>query len=512
MRTDSATAHSSPTFARTILESAFRFKRLLLWTFVLGVLAVAAFTLLMPHQYRSEMKFIMQSSRSTAVISPDLSTSSVLASVSEEQLNSELEILQSQDVLSRVADPTWNPATARTKSSAELKKHSKLLTSFISHLTVDPIGKSDVMSLSFVATDAGNAQDTLNRLAAAYLDQHERLQRRSGAAGFYEEEAVRYKNQWSSAVGNLVQFQNAHHLVTVQDVEENLEKAMADDENALRINETHLSESSAAMAKTQEVLAAAPIRQSTQHRVVPSQLLVEQLKTQLVGLNNHRTELLTRYTPTNRLVTEVDEEIANTNHAITIAGTEESHEDTTDINPTWQRLNTAMAEGAVEQNSLTGGRTALQRELGSIRSQLTAVQLLAPEFDQLRSNSEQAQANYEAFLEKRDRANVEDALDAHKFLNVNVLESPTLPYTAARPKPLLNALLGIPSAAFLAIVLVYLAESSRKTFATPYEVEAAIGQPVLAAVQYSNEQAVPLNAVGCTSTTDASSFSAVPSH
>jgi uncharacterized protein involved in exopolysaccharide biosynthesis len=488
MNNDSPTTTAySPNVVLSVLESTFRHQRLLIGTFSLCALAVAAFTLLTPRQYRSEMKFIMQSARSSAVISPDRSTPSVLASVSEEQLNSELAILQSEDVLSKVADPGWDPALARTRSNAELKRHAKLLANFSKHLTVDPIGKSDVMSLSFTAGSADEAQYNLNRLAAAYMDQHERLQRRSGTAGFYEEEAARYKQQWTTAVQQLVEFQNAHHLVSVQDIEESLEKAISDNETAQRQNATHLSESRAAIEQANEALTAVPVRQQTLDRVVPSQLLVQQLKTQLVGLTNHRTELLTRYTPTNRLVTEVDQQIADTNQAIAAASSEASHEDSTDINPTWQHLKTSLVDSEVQYNSLKGTRDSLAREFGGLRSQLAAVQLLAPEFEQLRSNAEQAQANYEAFLEKRDRADVDDALDAHKFLNVSVLENPTLPYTPAKPKPLLNALLGIPTAAFLAVCLVYLAEAGRQTFASPEELEAAMRQPVLATLTHFNQ-------------------------
>jgi uncharacterized protein involved in exopolysaccharide biosynthesis len=482
MYIDSHSFQSQPRLIKVLLESLFRFKQLFLWSFLVGTLVVITVTFLMPKQYRSEMKLIMQTARSNAVISPDRSTSSILESVSEEQLNSELEILQSQDVISKVADPRWDPVLANTKSRSELKNHSKLLSDFNKHLIVDPVGKSDVMSLGFEASSAREAQENLSRLAAAYLKQHEQLQRRSGASEFYEEEAARYRDQWQAAVGELVQFQNVHHLVTVQDTEEKLEKALSDEEAALRENETHTEESGAALSKATTLIADIPVRQPTQHRVVPSQLLVQQLKTQLVGLDNHRTELLTRYTPTNRLVTKVEQEIADTSHAIEIAGKEENHEDTTDINPTWQQLRTSIVEDEVQYNSLKRGRQALQQELSSILAQLTKVQGLAPEFEQLRSNSEQAQANYEAFLEKKDRANVEDALDAHKFLNVNILESPTLPYFPSRPKPLMNMLLGIPSVAFLALVLVYIAETGRKTFSEPGEVESAMQKPVFAAV------------------------------
>jgi uncharacterized protein involved in exopolysaccharide biosynthesis len=466
------------------LQIFFRHTMLFVLSFLLCLVGVAVFTVVTKPQYRSEMKLIMQSTRSNAIISPDRANSTILTSVSEEQLNTELEILQSEDVVSKVADPTWDPGKAAGRSQADRKAHSKLLTYFTKHLIVDPIGKSDVMSMSFTAGSAVEARDALVSLSAAYLVQHEALQRRTGTLNFYEEETARYKQDWVTAVQKLVDFQQLHQLVSVAEIEDKLQKAIGDDEAAQRINETHISENTAGMRKEAAVLLEVPARQQSQRRAMPSQLLVQQLKTEQVSLNNHRTELLTRYTPTNRLVTEVDQQLIDTTAAIKVAAAEKSYEDTTDINPPWQHLKTSMVQGQVEYESLVGGRKSLEHELQLLRAELADVQLLSPEFEQLRSTSEQAQANYEAFMEKRDRASVEDAMDARKFQNVNMLESPTLPYTKIRPKPVLNALLGLPTAFFLALVLLYLAEAGRNTFTTPAEIEIALGRRVLATLPY----------------------------
>ena len=469
------------------LRALFRRRRLFVGILVTSIAAVAAWAVLAKRQYRSEMKFIVHSARSNAVLSPDHDNTSVLMVVSEEQLNSELEILQSEDVLSKVADPSWDPALASSRSNKELKEHAKRLASFTKRLTVEPIRKADVISLSYLASTPQEARDTLTTLAATYLVQHERLQRPTGTSLFYDEEASRYKREWSTAVADLVSFQQLHQLVSVADVEEKLQKAIAEGEEALRKTQVQLGENNARMHEGARVLKGLPTRQQSQQRALPSQLLIQQLRTQLASFRNHRTELLTRYGASDRLVLEVDQQISDTNRAIESAVTEKSMEDTTDINPPWQQLTTSMVEGTVEHQGLLGTESSVRSELGALRTSLSEVQSLTLTFEQLRAHSEQAQANFEAFAEKRDRAHVEDAMDAGKLLNVTVMETPTLSFTPARPHRLLTLALGLPTGLFLAFSAVYFVEAGRNTFATPRELEAVMQEPVLATIPFDGK-------------------------
>jgi uncharacterized protein involved in exopolysaccharide biosynthesis len=474
-------------FLLVAFYAVFRHRRLCAGVFLASLAIVAGYTLLTKRKYRSEMKFIVQSARSNAVLSPEHANTSVLMTVSEEQLNSELEILQSEDVIGAIADPSWDRSKVRDKSSKAVKEHEKRLATFTKNLTVDPTGKADVMTLSFLGSSPEEARSTLEHLAAAYLAQHERLQRPSGTSSFYEEQAAQYESQWHAAAEALVAFQQKHHLVSVPDLETQLEKSIADDEDALRVDMRRVKEAEATAAQTAAILHSMSPRQATQERTVPSELLLQQLEVQMSSLQNHRTELLNRYQPTDRLVLETDKQIYDTNAHIAAARSEQETEKSTDVNPSWQQLTTSLAQSQIEQKAFLESQATHQHDVDSLRERLADVQSLSAQFDRLRSQSEQAEANFEAFVEKRDRARVEDAMDARRLLNVSIMEHPTISYLPAKPRPVLNMLLGLPTALLLVAATLYLLEAGRSTFSTPAELEASLRQPVLATIAHDGD-------------------------
>ena len=63
---------------------------------------------------------------------------------------------------------------------------------------------------------------------------------------------------------------------------------------------------------------------------------------------------------------------------------------------------------------------------------------------------------------------------------LSLLSSPPRLIVPARPKPLLNAMLGAVTALFLGLCAVYVAEAGRNTVATPRELDVASRYPVLA--------------------------------
>jgi len=73
-------------------------------------------------------------------------------------------------------------------------------------------------------------------------------------------------------------------------------------------------------------------------------------------------------------------------------------------------------------------------------------------------------------------------MDNQKLTNVAIAQQPTLSYMAVRPRPLLDAVLGIFTAGFLGLCVVYCAETGRNTIATPRELDAVSRYPLLATV------------------------------
>ena len=116
----------------------------------------------------------------------------------------------------------------------------------------------------------------------------------------------------------------------------------------------------------------------------------------------------------------------------------------------------------------------------ALRKQLARLQSLDVPFNALEEKADQARSNFELFAQKRDQAQIEDAMDERKLVNIAVAETPTSAFSPTSPKPRLNAALGLLTALFLAAGAVYLAESSRTTIASARELESFSRYPVLA--------------------------------
>ena len=480
----------------SILEGVFRHRRLFTTLLIAVVLLVAAVTLTTRPQYRSEMRFLLENSRSNAVITPDRSSSPALMEITEQQINSELEVLGSEDVLDAVADPSWISLPASQRTLARIHQHENRLNGFRTRLIVEPAHKSNVIDVSYTAASPLEATETLERFSSAYFAHRKRLSRPSGTSNFFADEALRYKEAWQRANDELVAFQQQNKLVSVQDTEQTLSREIASDEDDLRSNEAALAEVGRRLTSGGKAVSELAERQQTQQHTILSQSSGDALRALLAQLQNRRTELLTRYTPTDRLVVEVNREIADTSASLNAALAQRGQEDTTDVNPAWQQAKNSLVEGAINQQALLGRGEALRRSLADLQGRLAQLQSLDVRFNALQEQTNQARSNFELFSEKRDQAQIEDAMDERKLINIAVAESPTSAFHPISPKPLLNAALGLLTALFLAGGAVYVAEFLRGTIATPRELEMISRYSVLATVPYSlqADAATDLNA------------------
>ena len=91
---------------RDLASILFRHKLLICTTFLTVVVGTAVLTLLMPNEYESRMKILVKNTRSDVPITPERTTGTAGTyfenEVSENQINSEIELLTSDDLLNQV--------------------------------------------------------------------------------------------------------------------------------------------------------------------------------------------------------------------------------------------------------------------------------------------------------------------------------------------------------------------------------------------------------------------------
>lgn len=460
-------SHHSP--VRLAIEALFRQKTLFISLILLILTATIAVTLIMKKQFKSEMEFLVQSSRSNSIISADRSSAAPTPDVTEQQINSEVQLLESEDVIGAVVDPQWSTSSRQNRTDAEIKEHEAKISKFLKHLTLETSRKANVITVTYKAATPALAATTLDQLAAAYLARRKQITRPPGTSEFFAEETKRYKDTWDRATAEMVKFQQANGLVSVPDMEEAISQQIINTQNELRAAQASQAETEQRVQESAKLVAQVPQRQPTQQRLTPNQGAVQQLQSILVQLHNRRTELLNRYQPSDRLVTEVDRQIADTSEALARIGKLRATEDTSDVNPAWQQVRTGQVQAIVEKRAIESRIASLESDLSKLHQQLTEIQPLSSKFNELQAQVDQARNNFEIFSQKRDQSNIEDAMDEHKLVNIAIAETPTMNFTQTAPRPLLYTVLGLMTALFVAGSAVYFAESFRTTIATSRE-------------------------------------------
>src|SRR5262249_19231543 len=125
-------------------------------------------------------------------------------------------------------------------------------------------------------------------------------------------------------------------LTSPADKETWLQQQLADAEMNLRNTDAQLAEMEKRLQGDKDALARVPARQNTVQRTLPDTGYIDQMSSQLVQLQNQKSELLMKYKPGDRLIKQVEDQIASTEKALNEARSNHFGEVTTDVNPTWQ--------------------------------------------------------------------------------------------------------------------------------------------------------------------------------
>jgi hypothetical protein len=127
-------------------------------------------------------------------------------------------------------------------------------------------------------------------------------------------------------------------------------------------------------------------------------------------------------------------------------------------------------------------RAGLAASIASLQDQLNKAEGAETTFKALQHDVSDAESNYQLYAQKRDAAQIADAMDTHDLLNVAVVQYPTYSPTPVHPKPLRDTVLAVLSSIFIGAFMAFLSENGRRSFSTPYELEQVSKFPVLATI------------------------------
>ena len=478
--------------ARDFLAIGFRQRRLIINTF-LGIFSIAVvIAFLLPKKYEAQMKILVRHERAEQVVSPEReSPVQGPTQVSEEELQSEAELIRSRDLLGQVVvacdlqtsggGSFWNK-----RGDSDDQKIARAVLKLEKDLTVQPIKLTNLISATYKSRDPQLAARVLNSLASLYLEKHLAMHRAPGQFEFFHQQAEDYRKALANAEEKLTSFSKEQGVVNPTLEKDINVRKLAEFKAEAKGAQATIAESRQRIQTLESQLATLPDRQTTQVRTADNPQLMQNMKSKLLELELKRTELLSKFEPTYRPVQEVEEQITQTKAAIAAAEKAPLRDEITDRDPTYEALRAELAKAKTELSATQAGAaatSALVRSYGQENEQLDRKELLHQDMVRTAKADEE---NYMLYLRKAEEARISDALDQQRFSNVVVAEPAAVPFTP-QARWLLVVVLGLLFASFASVILALVVDRWDPSFRTPEEVEAFLGSPVVAAFPKSGE-------------------------
>jgi uncharacterized protein involved in exopolysaccharide biosynthesis len=475
---------------RDLVSPLFRYRKILLWSFATVFLLTLLGALSIPKKYQSRMEILVNRERTDPVVSAEASAPSYGSRepVTEAEINSEAELLKSQDILEKVARESGLEQSVRPgklqrllgRPMADGERLDRAVQQLSKQLTVKVILKSNILEVTYASADPKQAYRVLDSLGKAYIDKNVAVHHAAGSYQFFSEQVSRYQDAMNRAENALRAFagqntiaapdlQNAGLATQVTDAigqKSTVEQAIAADQNRIREDDRQLK--------------LLPERTTTARSTTPPTLLLQQLGADIIKAEAKRSELAMKFSDDYPLVKEADQEVAQAKSAFERAQKTLYMSETTDKDTTSELLRQDRAKAVSDLAALQGSLGASRRSIHSMQAQMVALDSASLHLQDLRREAKAAEVEYLLYREKREQARASDELDGVRIGNAAIAVPPAIP---SLPVSRVSApLLAMGLATLISLILTYLAAYFDPTFQSPEDVADATGVPVVVAI------------------------------
>lgn len=472
----SSVQKSSP--FRDGVEAIFRRFRFLVVGCAAFTVLYVGYTLSKAQYFQSDVVFFVKNDRPPVEMSPFASDRSASTPSDESRVATEVQLLMSEGLHRQVIQETRGAASHGALSDAEMVPRLK---EFDRNIRIVPIPKTSMIRVSYTGRSLDEAQSVLRDLSARYLSYHLKMHSSGGALAFFQQQADLFQGKLAAARENLAQYENQHKITVLSEQKDLSLRRLTDTQATLDATKTERQENEQQSLRLIRQLGQVAPRITTQKRTVPNQYSVDRMNTMLVELQNKRTELLTKFKPGDRLVQEVDRQIADTRQALAKAEKMSGTEESTDVNPLRQNLEATLSKVQVNASSLRARESGLRSQVQGYQQDLARLDQATAEHESLSREVKEAEDNYQLYQRKREEARIGGALDNEKISNVTIAEGPTRP-SAANPRVTLATVCGLLLGNLGIAGLALFAGLRHSAVYTPWDLESSMDVPVLATV------------------------------
>jgi uncharacterized protein involved in exopolysaccharide biosynthesis len=473
---------------RDMITPLFRRKRILIVTFFSWLVGVLLLGALLGSTYTSRMSILVNRERLEPLVSPESTAQMQIPStpITEEEINSEVELLSSRDVLEKVvlANGLDRPTDGFSLGSL-LHPHqtredriARAVKNLAKQIKVTAVTRTNMIDVKYSSPDPQRSYGVLKSLGEFYIQKHVAVHRPAGSYEFFVRETQRYHDALEQAEAKLRDFSSRNKLAAPDAQEADLAQQLAMSTGAMHSAEQALAADEERIKDVRQQMNKTPHRLSTVQTSAVADKLLDQLHSTLLDLETRRTGLLTRYDPSYPLVQDVDHQIAQTNASIAAAEKARYTSESTDVDPTYEALREDRSKTQADRAAQVATLAATKRSIRNMQAQLVDLDRQSISREDLAREVKADEQSYLTYLAKREQERTSDALDTTRIANIAIAVPPVIPVLPVFGWPLIVfAAFGL--ATIASIGSAYAADYFDSSFRNPAQLTEGLGIPVV---------------------------------
>ena len=207
------TDESADISLRDLVTPLFRRKRILVATFLSVLGATILLAALVGPIFTSRMTILVNRERLDPLMTPEATTQLITTStpITEEEINSEVELLTSRDVLEKVVlangldrpDKRWSLGSLLHPNETKEDRVARVVKNLAKQIKVEAVTKTNLIQVKYSSFDPQLAYGVLKSLGEFYTQKHVAVHRPAGSYEFFARETKRYHDALVQAEANL---------------------------------------------------------------------------------------------------------------------------------------------------------------------------------------------------------------------------------------------------------------------------------------------------------------------
>lgn len=480
-------AYESPVTLLDLLSSIFRYKwRAALVSIVMLVAALTAI-LLCPERFQSEAKLFVRLGRGSA--SMDTATVGQTIAIQESretEMNSITDLLESRALAEQIVEEVgaerlltkyaWievqleaamdgvgnmlapvigkmksgdaQPAAAEdgtqtlTPDQIDQRKRFELAVKEVQgNLKVDSPKKSTTIGVAFRAREPQLARDVVNAVVKKYREMHISANQSEGAVKFFDQQFSEQKEKVRLSEDTLRKTKTENEIVTVRGKQDQLQSEITDVKKMQIETRAELEGTLARMSDLQNSISQLKGEIVSERTSGKAAGASDAMRDRLYELEIREKELASKYVSTDPRLQRVREQLGEA-RTIIKQQPDAREESVLAINPIRQQLENDLLTARSAAAALKAKENALNGLEGELVTQLSDVNQLEVDSEEMQRRILVARENYLSYAKKLEESRINAALDESALSNVSVVGEPTLQYKHVSPKRSLLAAVG----------------------------------------------------------------------